>query len=524
MDVVLFIVPFMGSRMVATMSSPFRLVRRWRWTILALGLAVACRPGGVLSGRQPEDRNKAAWIEFRGVITPLSAAILQRKLDRARRQGAKLLVLEIDSPGGMLGPTLQLAETIRDIDWAKTIAFVPRQALSGAAIMSLGCDQIILTPRAHIGDAGPVVQGDDALFRHAPEKLVSELARVVRDLAESTGKPPAIAEAMVNRTLQLYVMRHRATGKTLVMSREDLAGREDADQWEEGVFVPESAPDKFLTLNGNRALELGLADAIVADHQALWKELRFASPPRKIPQSAVDVFVIFLNSPLVTGALLIIGIVALVVELGAPGIGFGALLSGLCFSLFFWSRFLSDTAGWLEVILFAAGVVFLAMEIFVLPGFGIAGICGIGLLMASIVMASYQGYFPQDRQAFVAAGKMTVVFLGSIAGGTILLAALASRVRQIPFFKHLVLAPPEPPPTRLDRSNDGNVAASEEEAPVAVGDEGVADSPLRPAGRARFGERYIDVMADSVFVDPGTPIRVVRISGGKIIVRPSAGG
>ena len=500
--------------------------RRRRIGRLLLGIVLLCA-AVILTADQAafaEQASRAAWIEFRGVITPLRAAILQRKLERAHRAGAKLVVLEIDSPGGMLGPTIQLAEMIRDLKWARTVAYIPRQALSGAAIVSLACDEIIMAPTGHIGDAGPIVQGDDALFRHAPEKIVSELAQFVRDLAEATGKPAALAEAMVNRNLELHVMHHVQNGSSRVMSRQDLAGRDDAADWREGVFVPESAKDKFLTLNGKRAYALGLAGNVVENDAALWKTLGLDRPPRKIPQSAVDVIVIFLNTPFFTGLLLVIGVVALAIELGAPGIGLGGLISGLCFALFFWSRFLSDTAGWLEVILFVAGIVFLAVEVFVLPGFGIAGLCGIGLLMASIVMASYQGYFPQDRQAFAAAGKMALVFVMSMVGSVVLIAIVATKIRQVPFLKHLVLAPPPAATSTTTEQADRPVAGEGADVGVDVGAEGVADSPLRPAGRARFGDDFYDVMADGVFVEPGTPIRVVRRVANKIIVRPVSEG
>ena len=104
--------------------------------------------------------------------------------------------------------------------------------------------------------------------------------------------------------------------------------------------------------------------------------------------SGVDTAVTLLNLPLVTGLLFVIGLVALYIEFMHRAWGLGGLIAGLCFALFFWSRFLGGTAGWLEVILFVAGVAFLAMEVFVIPGFGIAGLTGLLLVFTSILMAS----------------------------------------------------------------------------------------------------------------------------------------
>ena len=85
--------------------------------------------------------------------------------------------------------------------------------------------------------------------------------------------------------------------------------------------------------------------------------------------TTTDTIVYVLNNPFVTGLLVIIGLIALYIEFSAPGLGAGGLVAGLCAVLFFWSRFFSGTSGWLEVILFVAGLVFIAMEIFVIPGF-----------------------------------------------------------------------------------------------------------------------------------------------------------
>ena len=93
---------------------------------------------------------------------------LFRKLDAAKQQGADLVILEIDSPGGRLKESLEIAEYLQKLDWAHTVAYVPREAISGAAIVSLGCDEILMAPHARIGDAGAIVMDEDSFFRFAP--------------------------------------------------------------------------------------------------------------------------------------------------------------------------------------------------------------------------------------------------------------------------------------------------------------------------------------------------------------------
>ena len=318
---------------------------------------------------------KGVIIEVTGVILPMLQKYIERKLEQAQQLGADLVILQIDSPGGELDATLKIADQLRDLRWAHTVAYIPDEALSGAAIISLGCDEIVMGPQARLGDAGPIFLGPDQLFHHAPEKLRSDLARRVRDLASAKGRPPALAEAMVDMNLIVYRVTNQQTGKVTFMSQHEIDSSENPNVWEKGPPVLESREGSFLEVNGDRAVELQLANATIANKGALEQRFRPAQGPLiELRDNALDTAVDILNIPLVTGLLFVIGAIALWVELSAPGIGLGGLISGLCFTLFFWSRFLGGTAGWLEVILVLAGTAFLAVELFILPGFGIAGI------------------------------------------------------------------------------------------------------------------------------------------------------
>ena len=484
---------------------------RDRWarcasTILAALLTVAAYSG------PPAKAAECAWIEFHGPITPLSQALLMRKLSRAQALGVKKIVIEIDSPGGMLGPSVEIAEHLAKLDWAHTTAYVPREAISGAAIMALGCDEIVLHPDARIGDAGPVIEGEDARFREAPDKIVSYLSRVVRDLASKTGKSPELAEAMVNKHLVLVRVQPQGGGRWKVVPKKEA---DQGGPWAAVEEIPESAAGKYLTLNGQSAHRYGLAAATVANEGELRERLKLTEEPVRLKQTGVDILILVLNSGFGTGVLLFVGLVALFIELSAPGTGVGGLIAGLCCVLFFWSHFLGGTAGWLEVILFLAGLVFLAMEIFVIPGFGVAGIGGILLIIASIVMASYQGHLPDSRWALAQAGTSVLAVLAALGGASVALLVLGPRLQAMPVFRRLVLAPPT-----ADEAVAGNGdEAVGDGALVVVGDEGVADTPLRPAGRAIFGEEFVDVVADGRFIDAGKPVRVVQIQGNRVVVR-----
>jgi membrane-bound serine protease (ClpP class) len=469
---------------------------------------------------QPVRRfNKAVLIRFEGEINPLLEQFIYRKLDVAKEQGADLVIIEIDSPGGYLDASLNLADRFLGLDWAHTVAFVPREALSGGAIAALGCNEIVMAPDAHLGDAGPIFMGEDALFRHAPEKLRSELALRIRDLAEATGRPPALAEAMVDMDLVVYRVRNENTGEETFLSDHEIESSDDPDAWKKLKPVQESREKHFLTVTGRRAVELKLADATVSNRGELKQRYGIEGELVILEPTSVDTAVTILNVPFVTGLLLLIGLIALYVEFSAPGLGAGGLVAAICFTLFFWSRFLGGTAVWLEVLLFALGVGFLLIEIFVTPGFGFAGITGMTLIIVSLVMAGQSFTIPTTTRELNTSLQGMVVIVG--AGFAFIFAAfgVSRYFGTVPVVGWLRLDLPER--NNGDANRDGKQISSDgaNRFPVGVGDWGVAESPLRPAGKAIFGDDFLDVVTDGSFVDKGTQVRVIQLSGNRVVVR-----
>jgi membrane-bound serine protease (ClpP class) len=494
------------------------------WRILCGGLLVLFVAGSV--GRGAEDAapaSRAVLIRLEGAVTPLMQQFLERKLQVAEESGADVVIVEIESPGGLVKTSFDIAHRLRDLPWAQTVAFVPQQALSGAAIVALGCDRIIMAPNAVLGDAGPIVLGEDSLFRHAPEKIRTDMVLLIRQLAVAKGRPPALAEAMVDMNLVVFEVTNRQTGEKTFMSDHDIQASGDPGAWEKGPQIPESRAGYFLEVNGQRAAELRLAQGVAEDREALKRLLNLPPELRLLLPGAVDTAVFILNLPWVTGLLLVIGLVALYLEFHAPGISLGGLIAALCFALFFWSRFLGGTAEVLEIVLFLSGVVFLAVEIFVLPGTGVAGMAGILLMLAGVVMACQDFVVPVtgDQWETFSTTLLTI----ACAGAAFVAAAawLRRSVDTLPMLKRLML-PPAPPalvPGAVGADGTGprrDTAGPAAEGELAVGDRGRALSPLRPAGKAGFGGRYLDVITDGSFVERGRTVRIVEIRGSQIVV------
>ena len=367
---------------------------------------------GMGGGAAEQKYSHGVLIRIEGPIWQMTEEYMNRKLTMAEAEGADLLIVEIDSPGGTLAESLDIAGRLRDLNFAHTVAYVPNQALSGAAMIALGCDDIIMSPKALIGDAGPIFQDEASLFRYAPEKILSHLAQEMRGLAAAKGRPPALAEAMVNKSLAVFRVKNKQTGEATCMSQREIDAEANPDQWEKISPVLESDNDRFLELSGSRAVELGLAQGLASSRQELEKRYGLSSELTVLEPSGIDTFVYVLYNPLVIGVLIVIGLTGLYIEFMSPGVGIGGLTAGLCFALFFWSHFLGGTANWLDVMLFAVGLLCLFAELFIIPGFGVVGIAGLVLILLSLVMACQNFLIPHtNRELTQLTNTLLVIFV-----------------------------------------------------------------------------------------------------------------
>ena len=334
-----------------------------------------------------------------------------------------------------------MAERVRDINWAPTVAYVPTEALSAAALTALACDEIVVGPNARIGDAG-VIEFDfvGQAFRYAPEKFRTDLVAFVRDLAKSKGRAPALAEAMVNMDVEIFRYQHEQTGEVRLLTTEEWKSEVDSENWKRLQLIHESRKEHFFEVVGARAVELGLAEASVSNVEEL-KRRYGAEETIVYEKTGVDTAVSILNSTFVTVLLFIVGLVALYIEFASPGIGVGGMISIICFSVFFWSRFLGGTAEWLEVILFIAGIVLIGIELFVIPGFGVWGLSGILLMAASILLAGQDFVIPQGPQQWTTLRNSMLAMC--VSGFAFMIAAyfITSRLGSIPILSSLALNP-----------------------------------------------------------------------------------
>lgn len=298
--------------------------------------------------------------------------------------------------------------------------------------------------------------------------------------------------------------------------RPSLASPEHAGRYRVVEYVSDGYG--VLTFKTPELVRFGLATEVVSDEAEL-KAFFGATQLRRLPKTPTERFVGFMTNPMVRGALIVLFLVCMFLELTSPGLTFPGIIAACALAGLLVPPALIDMASWWEIIAVLAGIVLIAAEVFVLPGFGICGVAGIILLFVGLIGTFVQpqsGVFPSSPQAMreVTWGVLTVIVAFTVAGvaGFFLWRSLP----QLPMFKGLVLD--ERASTDGDSSDEGGLLAAmaSQAQPVNVGDEGVAVSPLRPIGRARFGDAIVEVQADSRgtgFVQAGDRVRVVRIEG-----------
>lgn len=487
------------------------------WLIVGLvSLLAIAAPDSLLAEEAPSNKRRAIILPFESDINPISGALLKRRFQQAVDSGeVDVIILDINSPGGFTAVTFELMDMVLEAKDIETVAFIEKDAISGAALLALSTDTILMKPDARMGDAGEIVMGQDGAFRYTEAKSRSVLAQKVRDTAAATGRPVPLAEKMTDKDMVVYHATNKTTEEKRYISDKEHASMEDADDWDLGKPIREAGKEMFFTVNGRRAVELGMADQTVADRDELARVLNVQTPIEVHEGTWVDALVLFLNFRFVTFMLLLIGLIALGIELSAPGLGVGGVVSMLCFGMFFWSRFLGGTSGWFEVICFAMGILFMAAEIFVIPGFGIAGITGLALTLGSLVMASRRFAMPGNGGFdWNSLGSDVTLVLGAFLSFLVVAVILTSFMDSIPGLNRLTLQASVEP--------SGAIMASDQTPSwqrVELGQTGQSVSPLRPGGRIEIDDMMLDVVTEGDYVESGKPVRVIAKQGARVVVR-----
>jgi membrane-bound serine protease (ClpP class) len=441
------------------------MIRRPAAVVALVACTLCAIPQGV-----PAQTGAVYRVPVTGVIELGLAPFIERSLEEAAASGARAVILDIDTPGGRVDAAERISDAITDAA-VPVYAYINRRAFSAGALIALSTERIYMRPGSVIGAVTPV----DGSGTKAPEKIVSAMRSEMRALAEVRGLDPGVAEAMVD---------------------------EDVDI--EGVVEA----GKLLTLTTEEAVALGYAHE-VEDFDALLAELGYAGAP--VVTTGVnwaERIVRFFSHPIVAPFLLSLGFLGLIVEIKTPSFGMAGVAGLLALALFFGSHLIVGLAGLEDVLIFAAGLVLIGVEVFVIPGFGLFGILGGVGVVAGLYMALLGGL--PTAPDFTRAGMvLTTTILLILVSAWVVIRSLPGNSRLARSGVFLL--------TRTDRDIGYESAPHRTDL---VGREGTAITDLRPSGTALIGDERVDVVSESEWIPSGTPVRVVSAEGYRHVVRP----
>ncbi|MBN2307445.1 MAG: ATP-dependent Clp protease proteolytic subunit [Candidatus Hydrogenedentes bacterium] len=509
--------------------------------------------------------NEVVVCPIEGMIDDGVQVLVERAVEEAAF--ARAIIFVIDTPGGRVDSCIRITDAITNAS-CPSIAYVRGMgAISAGAIISFSCDDIIMSDTAPIGAAQPVIPTTEGMLPTG-EKEVSFLRATAAALAEANGHNPHLAQAMVDKDIELIAVPRKDGTYDVVASNvfegdgrdgretqprdplekaiDDLAeelpepiaeplkdvARELAAERRRDREQPEPAqeaepapvgPDgsyimlargKLLTLTPSAAKKYGLIRATANNVNDVMREFGYGDAQQHLVEATWSERLFrWLTSPTVAGILLMLGVGGLYFEVKTPGFGVPGIIALICFSLFFGARAVIGLSEWVDLLLVLVGLGLILVEIFLLPGFGVAGIAGIACLLAGLYMSFTFNDFtwPQYSWEFDRLADAGKTFSIATVAFVLFLVLVWKLLPRTPLYGWVVLL-------HAQDAAAGYTVQTAEEVEAAIGLTGVATSPLRPAGRGRFGNKNYPVVTRAAYVARGTPIVITEAEGNRYVV------
>jgi membrane-bound serine protease (ClpP class) len=500
-----------------------KAVLRTAVTIGAVLCAVLWAEGEKVSGRFSSEVKTAALIDCHGTIDEGLYKSIVRRSQEAIAAGADYIFYDIQTYGGRVDSADDISKfLIHDVSpKAHTVAYVSKEAISAGAMVSVACKDIIMRTSTTIGCSAPIIMGGtlEGVEREKAESFVR--AAFSRD-AEANGYPEALLKAMVTRQIEVWQVKNNTTGRMEYFDADFLPSDPNVYDLKSKKLIDKD--DEILTLTDSKALEYGIARAVVKDFSGA---MTFLAERDKIVFSDTiltfdtlwsEEMVRWLNSPAVVSILVMGVLLGIYVELNTPGVGLPSLVAVTCLVILVGSRYLVGMANWIEIAVLIVGVLLLLVEIFIIPGFGIAGFLGIAFILVGLFGMFVRNSpgeipWPNDPVSWKdATDGMFAVGIGFVA---FLAAAfvLTNYMDRIPFLKTLILK------SSLARGTESFATDESSVAIFKTGQIGMTISVLRPAGKAQFRDQIADVVTRGEFVSKGTTVKILEVHGNRIVVQ-----
>ena len=410
-------------------------------------------------------------------IDPRSNRYVTLGLERAIEMNVDFVILELDTYGGALIDADEIRTKI--LNYERPIyAFINKDAASAGALISIACDSIYMSTGSSIG-AATVVTGEG---NAAPDKYQSYMRSIMRSTAESKGRNPEIAEAMVDEEILLDSLIK--DGKVLTFSVSEAIENGFCEAEVEGI-------EDIMLKSNVKTYDIEL-------FKLNWSE---------------RIIALFLN-PAVSGVLILLILGGLYFELQSPGFGFPIAASIIAALLYFTPYYLNGLAENWEIIFFFVGLLLISIEIFVIPGFGLPGILGLVFTIGSLVLVMINN----DGLSFdlIEPSLINNAIITSLIGflsALFLMIFMGTRLTRTSFFNRFAL-------TAVQDTSRGYTSSFYNKS--LIGATGIVESILRPSGRVKIDGEIYDAYTRGEYLDKGEKIEVISAEGTSLKVKRSA--
>jgi len=484
----------------------------------------------------PASNEKAVVITLAGQVDDYNRDALFRNFERARKLGAKTVILHVDTYGGLVPSALDMARFLRRQDDLHVVAFVDDKAISAGAMIALACNEIVMVPSAVLGDCAPIVfKSDGKLDSLPPAERAKQESPILKDFEASAarnGYDPLLATSMVATGKVVYYVEDAEGHRKFVDEPTYQKLVKDGD-WKAvaGLSNPVDGPDTLLTVTTDEALKLGLAKAQVHSVAELASQRGYAMVADFSP-TAGDRIVEVLGTWWVRAILLIIFLNTLLISVKLPGHGAPEAVCLLSLGVLLGVPLLTGYASWWEILIILGGLALVAFEIFVFPGHMVSLLVGSVMVLGGLLLTFVGDTITmpgglQMPSTWASLEHGLYVIVGGLVCSLLLSAWLRRYLPKLPYFNRLILT------TNSGGERIGTSAAAASDDDTAtdawpfIGTIGVAVSELKPGGRAEFpygdDRRVTGVVCESgCFVPAGTRLAVREVRGSRVVVRPLA--
>ena len=422
-------------------------------------------------------------VPIEGTIDLGLPPFIQRTLEDAESNEATAVIFDINTFGGRVDAATQIKDAILGAD-ILTIAFINRRAISAGALISLSCEKIYMTGGGLIGAATAV----DMTGKKGSEKVISFMREEMASTAEKRGRSKEIARGMVDEEL---TFTHLVIGGDSIKV-DDIEGRKDG---------------KLISLTTEQALKYKIADGTAENMEALLDSLGYSSfKTIETSENWSEAIVRFLTNPVVASLLTTFGFLGILFELQSPGWGIPGFVGLACLILSLSASYIAQLATMSDMLFVLTGLALILLEVLVIPGFGIAGLGGIGLMIYGL----YLLLLPDIPVGEEVLGQAMDGFLIGLVGAVIGLVLLAKLMIKTKFWEQLTA-----PDTQKKEDGYSNTLGWES----LQGETGIADTDLHPSGWVRVKDQRIFVVSEGEFIEEGKEIKILSVDGNRVLVR-----